>query len=306
MDTAQKNGQAGLLLGFIGVLCFSLTLPATRVAVPELGAVVVGLGRAVVAAALAGLLLALRREPFPKSHAVAIVTTGLGVVIAFPLLSALALRTVPAVHGAVIVGFLPAATAVWATLRGGERPSGFFWLVTGLGLAAIVAFAGVQGAGSLQVPDVLLFFAVALGAYGYAEGARVSRELGGWRVICWALVLTAPVLVLPVGYDIVRQGGLHADAAAWTGFAYVATVSMFLGFFAWYAGLARGGIARVGQLQLIQLPLTALWGVVLLREHLSGATVVTGLIVVASAAVAVRLRVANAPVRSRAQAGGVR
>jgi drug/metabolite transporter (DMT)-like permease len=105
------------------------------------------------------------------------------------------------------------------------------------------------------------------------------------------------VLVLPVGYDIVRQGGLHADAAAWTGFAYVAIVSMFLGFFAWYAGLARGGIARVGQLQLIQLPLTALWGVLLLREHLSGAMVATGLTVVASAAAAVRLRVANAPVR---------
>jgi drug/metabolite transporter (DMT)-like permease len=304
MDGARKNGQTGLLLGFIGVLCFSLTLPATRVAVPELGAVVVGLGRAVVAAALAGLVLALRREPFPKAHALALVTTGLGVVIAFPLLSALALRTVPAVHGAVIVGFLPAATAVFATLRAGERPSALFWLGSGLGLAAIVVFAQVQGAGSLQVPDVLLFLAVAAGAYGYAEGARVSRELGGWRVICWALVLTAPVLVLPVGYDIVRQGGLHADAAAWTGFVYVAIVSMFLGFFAWYAGLARGGIARVGQLQLIQLPLTALWGVVLLREQISAATIVAGCVVVASAAVAVRLRVAGAPVRPRAPAGG--
>jgi drug/metabolite transporter (DMT)-like permease len=304
MDAVRKNGQAGLLLGFIGVLCFSLTLPATRVAVPELGAVVVGLGRAVVAAALAGLLLALRREPFPKSHSLAIVTTGLGVVVAFPLLSALALRTVPAVHGAVIVGFLPAATAVWATLRAGERPSRLFWLGSGLGLAAILAFAQVQGAGSFQAPDILLFLAVGAGAYGYAEGARVSRELGGWRVICWALVLTAPALVLPVGYDIVRQGGLHADAAAWGGFAYVAIVSMFLGFFAWYAGLARGGIARVGQLQLVQLPLTALWGVVLLREHLSAATVVAGFIVVASAAAAVRLRVANAPARPRAPAEG--
>jgi drug/metabolite transporter (DMT)-like permease len=109
-----------------------------------------------------------------------------------------------------------------------RAPRALFWLASGLGLAAIVAFAQVRGAGSFQVPDVLLFLAVASGAYGYAEGARVSRELGGWRVICWALVLTAPVLVLPVGYDIVRQGGLHANAAAWTGFAYVALVSMSL------------------------------------------------------------------------------
>ena len=299
MEATRQNARAGLLLGFIGVVSFSLTLPATRVAVPELGAVVVGLGRALVAAALAGLVLILRREPFPRAHAVAIVTTGLGVVIAFPLLSALALRTVPAVHGAVIVGFLPAATAVFATLRGGERPSGSFWLGSGLGLAAVVAFAEFQGAGSLQAPDLLLFLAVACAAYGYAEGGRVSRTLGGWRVICWALVLTAPVLVLPVGYDIVRQGGLHAHAAAWAGFVYVAVVSMFLGFFAWYAGLARGGIARVGQLQLMQLPLTALWGVLLLREEVSGATVVAGCIVVASAAAVVRLRVANAPVAAR-------
>lgn len=292
MDATRRDLQVGLLLGFVGVVSFSLTLPATRVAVPELGAIVVGLGRAVVAAALAGALLALRREPFPKTHALAIVTTGIGVVVAFPLLSALALRTVPAVHGAVIVGFLPAATAVFATLRGGERPSRLFWLGSGLGVAAIVVFAYIQGAGSLQAPDLLLFLAVASAAYGYAEGARVSRELGGWRVICWALVLTAPVLVLPVAYDIVRQGGLHASAPAWAGFAYVATVSMFLGFFAWYAGLARGGIARVGQLQLVQLPLTELWGVVLLREQLSRATLIAGLIVIVSAAAVVRLRVA--------------
>jgi drug/metabolite transporter (DMT)-like permease len=282
-----------VLLGLIGVVSFSLTLPATRVAVPQLGAIVVGLGRAVVAAVLAGVLLALRREPFPKAHALALVTTGLGVVVAFPLLSALALRTVPAVHGAVIVGFLPAATAVFATVRAGERPSGLFWLGSGIGLAAIVGFAEARGAGSLQSADILLLLAVVAGAYGYAEGARVSRELDGWRVICWALVLTAPVLVLPVGYDVVRQGGLHADAAAWTGFAYVAVVSMFLGFFAWYAGLARGGIARVSQLQLIQLPLTAFWGVVLLREQLSGATVIAGCAVIASAAAVARLRVAR-------------
>ena len=128
MRTTRSESQAGLLLGLLGVLCFSFTIPATRVAVPELGPIVVGLGRALIAAALAGILLLLRREPFPRQHAFALLLTGAGVVIGFPLFSALALTAVPAVHGAVIAGFLPAATAVFATLRGGERPSVLFWL----------------------------------------------------------------------------------------------------------------------------------------------------------------------------------
>lgn len=291
MQTQPRDLRIGLLLGLIGVVSFSFTLPAMRVAVPQLGPVVVGLGRAVVAAGLAAALLMLRREPFPKIHAWALAATGLGVVIGFPLLSALALRTVPAAHGAVIVGFLPAATAVFAKLRAGERPGHAFWLGSALGLTSVVVFAEVQGAGSVRAPDIFLILAVVAAAFGYAEGARVSRELGGWRVICWALVLTAPVLLIPVGYEIVRQGGLYANATGWAGFAYLAAVSAFLGFFPWYAGLARGGIARVGQLQLIQLPLTVLWGALLLGEKISPATLVAGFGVLASAAAVLRLRV---------------
>jgi drug/metabolite transporter (DMT)-like permease len=287
----DADASLGLLLGCIGVVCFSLTLPATRVAVPQLGPVVVGLGRAIVAAALAGGVLALRREPFPKRHAWAIATTGVGVVLGFPLLTAVALRTVPAVHGAVIVGFLPAATAVFATIRGGERPSVGFWLGSGLGLIAIVVFAEVEGAGTFHTADLFLLLAVVSAAYGYAEGGRIARDLGGWRVICWALVLMAPLLLVPVGYDIAARGGLHANAAGWIGFAYVAVVSMFLGFFAWYAGLARGGIARVGQLQLVQAPLTLFWGALLLHERLTAATIVAACFVVASAAMSLRFRV---------------
>ncbi len=286
-----SDRHVGLLLGFIGVVSFSLTLPATRIAVPQLGPVVVGLGRAIAAAALAAALLALKREPFPKRHAAAIFATGLGVVLGFPLFSALALRAVPAVHGAVIVGFLPAATAMFAALRGGERPSVGFWFGSGFGLLAILAFAQVAGAGTFQAADVFLLLAVFSAAYGYAEGARIARDLGGWRVICWALVLIAPLLFIPVGYNIIRQGGLHANAAGWFGFAYVSVVSMFLGFFGWYAGLARGGIARVGQLQLLQLPLTIFWGASLLGERITPAAIVAASIVVASAMVTLRLRV---------------
>jgi drug/metabolite transporter (DMT)-like permease len=291
MVKSTRDVRVGLLLGLIGVVCFSFTLPATRVAVPELGAVVVGLGRAIVASVLAAGLLLLRREAFPKSDWVALFTTGLGVVIGFPLLSALALRTVPAVHGAVVVGFLPVATAVFATLRAGERPSIAFWLGSALGLVSIVAFAEAQGVGSLQAADIYLLLAVSSAAYGYAEGARISRTLGGWRVICWALVLTAPPLIVPVAYEVVQQRGLHASAEGWGAFAYVAVVSMFVGFFPWYAGLARGGIARVSQLQLVQLPLTMLWSALLLSEKISAATLIAGLGVVASAAAVTRLRV---------------
>ncbi len=275
----------------LGVVSFSLTLPATRVAVPELGAVVVAFGRAIVAATLAGTLLVLRREPFPASHVIALIATGLGVVVGFPLFSAVALNTVPAVHAAVIVGFTPAATAVFATLRDHERPSLAFWIASALGLVAIIVFAELQGAGALRLPDLLLLLAVASAAFGYTEGARVSREIGGWRTICWALVLTAPLLIIPVGLDVLRRGGLQASPSAWIGFGYVGVISMFLGFFAWYAGLARGGTARVSQLQLIQFPLTALWGALLLGETVGIGTVVVGGVVVATAATAVRLRV---------------
>lgn len=274
----------GLAWGFLGVLSFSLTLPATRVAVPELGGTIVGLGRAVVAATLAAALLLIRRERPPARRywsSLAIVTAG--VVIGFPLCSAFALRYVPATHGAVITGLLPAATAVMAVLRAGERPPRAFWAACGAGVIAILLFAAAEGAGRPQLADVLLLVAVALGALGYAEGGRLARELGGWRVICWALVLAAPFLILPVAVAITRQGGV-AGTHAWLGFAYVSIMSMFLGFFAWYHGLALGGVARVGQVQLLQPVLTLLWAAVLLNEQVNPQTVIASLLVIATVA----------------------
>ena len=306
MARSRANTRIGLLLGLLGVVCFSLTLPATRIAVPQLGAIVVAFGRAIVAAALAGVLLALRREQFPIFHIRALITTGLGVVVGFPLFSAMALKTVPAVHGAVIVGFTPAATAVFATIRDRERSSLAFWVASALGLVAIVIFAEVQGAGTVRPSDLLLLLAVASAAYGYVEGARVARKIGGWRTICWALVLTAPMLTIPVGLEVLRRGGLHASLSAWIGFAYVAVISMFLGFFAWYSGLALGGTARVGQLQLLQLPLTVLWGALFLGESVGVRTVGIAAVVVASAATAVRFRIGETARASDVKTSAVR
>jgi len=276
--------RAGYLWGFLGVLAFSFTLPATRAAVPELGGTIVGLGRAIVAAALAALLLiALREKPPDRRYWRSLVVVALGVVVGFPLLTAVALQSLPAAHGAVVVGLLPALTAVMAVLRGGEHPPPAFWLACGAGVIAVLIFAVVQGAGQPHPADLLLLGAVAAAALGYAEGGRLARELGGWRVICWALLISAPVLIVPVGIAV-AQHGLAASPKAWFGFAYVSVVSMFLGFFAWYRGLALGGIARVGQIQLVQPVLTLLWAALFLGEAIDLPTALAGLLVIASVA----------------------
>lgn len=289
MQLSLKNNTTwhrveGPVLGVLGVLCFSLTLPATRASVPLFGGTFVGLGRAIVAAVLAALLLALRREPLPaRRYWLPLATVALGVIVGFPLFSALALQTLPASHGAVINGLLPAATAVMAFVRAGERPSKFFWLACLLGVISVLFFAAVQGAGRPQLADLLLFIAVVLGALGYAEGGRLARELGGWRVICWALVLSAPVLIVPVALSFHPHGSL-ANPAPWLGFAYVCLFSMFLGFFVWYRALAVGGVARISQIQLIQPILTLGWAALLLGEHITLATLIASLFVIASAA----------------------
>lgn len=259
----------GLLWGAVGVLAFSFTLPATRLAVAGLDSTIVGLGRAVVAGVLAAALLALRRQPLPPRRLwLPLAVVACGVVVGFPLFSALALTVLPASHGAVIVGLLPAATAVLAVLRAHERPPLYFWFASALGLAAVLVFALVEGAGRPQPADGLILIAVLLGALGYAEGGRLARSLGSWQVICWALVFSLPLLAPLVALRIAHTG-LSAGVGAWAGFAYVSVVSMFLGFFAWYRGLASGGVARISQLQLAQPVLTLVWSALLLHERVT-------------------------------------
>lgn len=282
--------DSAVWLGGVGVLCFSLTLPATHLAEPGFGSVVVGLGRALVAAALAGIVLLVRRERVPPRRTWAgLICVAAGVVVGFPLFSALALEGTPVAHSAIISGLLPALTAIGGVLRGGERPRVLFWLSCGAGVLAVLLFAVVQGGGHLQAGDGWMLAAVGTGAVGYTEGGRLAREMGGWRVICWALLLAAPFLLLPVGWGLV-QHGIQSSPLAWLGFAYVALVSMFLGFFAWYAGLARGGIARISQLQLLQPLLTILWAALLLGERLTWLTGASALLVMVCVAVGQRNR----------------
>lgn len=270
--TPQAYRQ-GLIWGGLGVLAFSLSLPATRLAVSGLDGTVVRLGRAVVAGLLAAALLALRREPLPpRRFWLPLAVVACGVVVGFPLFSSLALIVLPASHGAVITGLLPAATAALAVVRTHERPPLYFWLASALGLLAVLVFALVEGAGRPQLADGLILIAVLLGALGYAEGGRLARSLGSWQVICWALVFSLPVLAPLVALRIAHTG-LSAGAGAWAGFAYVSLFSMFLGFFAWYRGLASGGVARISQLQLAQPVLTLIWSALLLHERVTAAFV---------------------------------
>ena len=284
-----------LFLGFLGVLAFSFTLPATRIAVEELDPTFVGIGREAVAAVPAGLFLLLAKAPLPsRPQLVRIAVVAFGVVFGWPLFTAIALQDLTSAHGAVIVGLLPAATAVAAVLRAGEHPSRGFWLASLAGLAALLAFAASQGAGLISTADLLILVAVALGAIGYAEGGALARELGGWRVICWAVLLSAP-LTVPIGAIAAAGSDLHAGGDAWLGFAYVAAVSALLGFFPWYAGLARGGVAKIGQVQLVQPLLTLAWSAALLGEEVGPATLIAAAAVLASVVATQRARVARRP-----------
>jgi drug/metabolite transporter (DMT)-like permease len=279
------------LLGFLGVLAFSFTLPATRVAVEDLDPIVVGIGREALAAVPAALILLATRAPLPsREHLRRIGIVAFGVVFGWPIFTALALQDLTSAHSAVIVGLLPAATAVVAVMRAGEHPSPAFWLASLAGLVAVLAFAASQGAGLLSGADVLILVAVALSAVGYAEGGALARELGGWRVICWAVVLSVP-LTLPIGLVAALGSELQADTDAWLGFAYVAAVSALLGFFPWYAGLARGGVAKIGQIQLIQPLLTLVWSAWLLNEDFGATTVIASIAVLACVVATQRTRV---------------
>jgi drug/metabolite transporter (DMT)-like permease len=269
----------GFAFGLIGVVAFSLTLPATRVAVGSLDPFFVGLGRELVAATLAAPLLYWNGQRRPtaaqmKSFALVII----GVVFGFPLCSAWAMHRVDASHGAVVLGLMPLATAIAGFLRAHERPSRAFWIASAAGSFTVVGYALSAGGGSFRSADLALLGAVILAALGYAEGGRLGRELGGWPVICWALVLATPLLVPLVAF-LVWKHGLTATPAAWTGFGYVSLVSAFLGFFAWYHGLAIGGVARVGQLQLLQPFFTLAFSAVFLGENFGlGALVCVSLV----------------------------
>ena len=290
---ASLQISKGLWLGLIGIVIFSVTLPMTRLAVgsaeaPQMSGIFIAAGRAVVAAALSAVFLLATRAPLPRREDwwPLAITAG-GVVFGFPFLTSIAMRYVEAMHASVIVGVLPLATAAVGALLHRQRPSNGFWACAALGSVLVVAFAmlksgmkfGSAGGVSLHFADLLLLGAMLCAAVGYGYGARLSQHMRAEHVICWALVISLP-LTLPL--SLISWPQAPVKAAAWWGFGYVAVFSMWLGFFAWYRGLALGGTVRVSQVQLVQPFLSMLFAVPLLGERLDAVTVGFGLAVIAT------------------------
>jgi drug/metabolite transporter (DMT)-like permease len=284
----NRPGRKGLLLGLLGVTIFALTLPMTRLAVgtsdaPLMSGVFVALGRACVAAALSAVFLLATRAPLPRRQDWwPLVLTSGGVVFGFPLFTSIAMRHVEAVHASVVVGVLPLATALVGALLHRQRPSAGFWICAALGSGLVIAFtllrSGSTG-GGIQLADLLLLAAMACAAIGYGEGARLSQRMRAEHVICWALVIASPI-TLPL--SLWTRPLAPLPASAWWAFGYVAVFSMWIGFFAWYRGLALGGTVRVSQVQLVQPFLSMLFAVPLLGEHLDVVTLGFGLAVIAT------------------------
>ncbi|VVO10884.1 hypothetical protein PS726_03418 [Pseudomonas fluorescens] len=264
-----ENATRSWLNGLIGVVVFSGSLPATRVAVLEFDPVFLTVARATIAAILALCLLWLFKEKRPaRNQLLPLAIVALGVVIGFPLLTALALQYVTSAHSIVFVGLLPLATAVFGVLRGGERPRPAFWIFSVLGSLLVVGFALSQGLTASPEGDLLMLLAILACGLGYAEGAKLSRTLGGWQVICWALVLSLP-LVAVLTWMRMPASFSGISTPAWFSLGYVSLFSMLIGFVFWYRGLAQGGIAAVGQLQLLQPFFGLTLAATLLHEQVS-------------------------------------
>ena len=287
------HSSQGWLNGLIGVVIFSGSLPATRLAVLDLPPVWLTVARASIAGLLALVVVLWCRQPRPaRSQMASLAVVAGGVVLGFPLLTALALQHVPAAHSIVLVALLPLCTAVCGVWRGGERLRPAFWALSLLGAALVLGFAlwaaWQQGGETSLVGDGLMLLAVAVCGLGYAEGAKLSRSLGGWQVISWALVLSLPVM-LPLTLWLWPADLSAVRAPAWWGLAYVALFSMWLGFVFWYRGLAQGGIAAVGQLQLLQPLLGLALAAWLLGEAVSPAMLAVTVAVIACVAGAKRV-----------------
>lgn len=281
----------GWINGFIGMVIFAGSLPATRAAVVDLDPIFLTCARATIAGLLGlALLMAFRQRRPALQDLASLAVTALGVVVGFPLLTALAVQHVSSAHSIVFLGLLPLCTATFAVLRGGERPRPAFWLFSLLGSAAVAGYALSSSAQGSLSGDICMLAAVIVCGLGYAEGARVSRRLGGWQVICWALVLSLP-LMLPAAYLTRPDSFANVGLPAWLGFGYVSVFSMLIGFIFWYRGLSQGGIAAVSQLQLFQ-PFIALGlAALLLHETVSGSMLLVTLAAIVCVAGAKRFAV---------------
>lgn len=276
----------GFLLGFVGVACFSLTLPTTLVAVRYFDPIFVALGRAIVAGVLSLALLLVTRQTWPRgSEWWRLIVVSLGVVVGFPILSSYAMKSLPASQGAIVTGLIPLCTAAFGAYRAKQHMPWLFWVSALAGSSIVVIFSLASGGWNIRTEHAILLLAVVVTSISYTEGAILAKTLGSWQVICWTLVVSLPFLVAPVVWSV-RANGLWIESGttspqnAWLAFAYLSLVSMFLAFFAWYRGLMLGGIPQVSQIQLLQPFMTISVSTIWLGEELSLGLILTAVLVV--------------------------
>ncbi|MCJ2181099.1 DMT family transporter [Novosphingobium sp. 1949] len=285
----MQDTTRGWSNGLLAVLIFSGSMPATRLAVLGFSPWLLTSARALIAGLLALSLLAALRQPWPNARQWGALAVVAGCcVIGFPLLSGLALQHMTAAHSLVFMALLPLSTAIFGVVRGGERPSAAFWAFALLGAGAVAGFALTQESSASVTGDALMVFSIAVCGLGYAEGAVLTRALGGWQVISWALVLCVPIALLGTMAFWPASGVMQVPVPSWMGLGYVSVFSMLIGFVFWYRGLSLGGIARISQLQLLQPLLGLGLAALLLHEHVAPAMLGATLIVIAAVAGAKR------------------
>ena len=296
MNTPASRERLGLLLGFIGVVIFGGTLPATRLAVSQIDPIALtSLRTAIAGVCSLVLLVALRRPLPPRALWPQLTLTMLCVAVLFPLLMSMGMQTVDASHGGVVLGILPIATALVAVAITHERPRPLFWIASLAGAALVIAFSLRQGGGAFSTGDLLLFAAVAVSAIGYAFSGRLTSQMPGWEVISWVLVIALP-LSIPAAALTMPADISHISLKPWLGLLYVALFSQWIGFFAWNAGMAMGGIARVSQIQLLQPFVTFALAAFFNDETITLQILLFAAAVVVTVAISTRTRAKAAPV----------
>lgn len=282
----MSDESKGMFLGLVGVVSFGLTLPATRFIIPYFEPVFIGLGRAVIASFVAALLLIATKQTRPsRNQFYQLLGVASGVVVGFPILSAWAMQTVPASHGGVVLGVLPLATAIVGAVVSNEKPSVAFWICGIVGSAVVIAYSLLQGVGEFQTGDFFLLGAIVSAATGYALGGKLSKEIGGWQVICWALVISFPFIIVPAWLEAPQDAVGSLPLNVILSFLYLALVSQLFGFFFWNKGLALGGVARVSQTQLLQPIVTLVASALLINETINVQTIVFAILVIVTVAI---------------------
>ena len=259
----------GMLIGLIGVAIFSLTLPFTRIAVQEMTPFYVSFGRGVLAGVCGALLLLVTKSPLPnKAQCKKLLITAFGVVYGFPIFTSLAMTTLPSAHSGIVLGILPLAMSAVGAIRFRERPSFSYWITAICGTLLVLIYSMIEGGGGLALGDIWLLLAILTAAIGYSEGGKLAQEMGATKVISWAMAITLPINI-PATFIFANKAVTDLSAHVGIAFLYVGLFSAFIGFFFWYRGIALGGVARVGQVQLLQPFLTLIGAYFLLDEPIT-------------------------------------